>query len=324
MSDLDVAISQFPISSWCSMRMKTYDDGGGTDFYADCPICNGRRKLGISRITKVFHCFKCMEGGHGGDLWTGAASLPRMIRVLEGCSWRQAFKMIYELAGLPEPAPRKRKPGPRGLPKDAIPLSDCQDDERAVVMLRERHCGHLRDSSHLCIGGRFNERIILPTYFLGEETGFEAKATSKSQSPPSLFPEWLETDETVYTIRSWDASRPKFAALTESVLDCETFHGICNAVGLYGKFKEGQVTSLLDLDLTDLYWFLDGDAWTSVLRGIKKTRSLFRSFVVPMPTNEDPNSIGPQGCRDLLEKAREIKTDWDLMECALAWGKPLK
>ena len=306
--------------------MKTYDDGGGTDFYADCPICKGRRKLGISRVKKVFHCFKCMEGGHGGDLWTGAASLPRMIRLLEGCSWRQAFKMIYELAGLPEPPPRKRKQQPRGLPKEAIPLRDCNDNEPAVRMLDRRHVGHLRDRASLCIGGRYNERVLLPTYFLEEETGFEAKATYPSQSPPSLFPEWLETDETVYTIRAWKSKSQaaKSAAVTESVIDCETFHGICNAVGVFGKFKEGQLTPLLELDLTDLYWLLDGDAWTSITRGIRKTRSLFRNFVVPMPNNEDPNSLGPVGCIDLLERAVEVKTDWDLLECAVAWGKPVK
>ena len=59
---------QFPIAAWLGKHTKTYDTGGRV-VYADCPICKGKRKLGVYRYNRVAVCGRCKEGGHGHGIW---------------------------------------------------------------------------------------------------------------------------------------------------------------------------------------------------------------------------------------------------------------
>jgi hypothetical protein len=326
-SDLQSAIDQFPISAWLSKHTQTHDDGTGADFYADCPICGGKRKLGVSRTKKLAHCFRCREGGHGAGTWNGAANLPKLIKLLEGCSWRDSFKLIYELSGLPEPefVPDKRRDRDRRLPSDSYPLGRVNDGEPVIQFLRHRGVEHLRDTCYLCLeNGRYYERLIIPTNQAEEWTGFEAKAIHSSQKPKSLYPEWMQTSESVYTVLSWSPDRT-LAAVTESVLDAETvaLTGV-NAVGIYGSsFKDGQIRALLELGIETLVWMLDGDAWGAQKKAIFKSLGLFEHYVAPVPKGEDPNSLRKGRCEQAFELAVPIKSEWDLMEVAMEWEKGL-
>jgi len=296
----------------------------GKVVYADCPICKGKRKLGIYRQskngTKLAVCGRCKDGGHGQGRWDGVAGLPAFVKLLEGCEWRAAFKLIHELSEVPEAAwAPEDKGGPPSIPRDAIPLSGCDSDERSCQVLRDRHCDHLLDRSFMSIGGAYHERVLLPCYQGETYTGFVARATWPTQEPKSLFPEGMETRETVYTLRNWTPEDCR-AAVTESILDAETFHTLNrNAVGCYGGFKMEQVSALLDLGVEELYWFLDGDAWHLLPKALKHTLPFFTNYLVPMPHQEDPNSLGPAGCGSLWDDAREVTSLVDHMVLTKEW-----
>lgn len=323
---LQEAIQEFPIVSYARRHLNVYPNDGGKVVYADCPFCKGKKKLGIYRYNRVATCGRCREGGHGGGIWTGTASLPRLIKLLEGCTWREAFKLIYSMAGLPEPKwTPPDKVGVPELPEGCVSLSDCLDTEPAVLYLQRRHVGHLRHSAHLCIGGRYHERIILPTYYKDQLTGFEAKAIHVAAEFKSLYADDMETDATIYTTRTWHEGQ-KAVAVTESVLDAETFSAIGkNAIGCYGAFKEGQLVPLHELGVEQLVWFLDGDVpWKKLWRAITITMPFFENYVVPMPIGKhDPNSQGPSGCQSLWDQKQRVTDHLDFMHWGLQWGHKL-
>jgi len=313
---LNLAIDQFPVVGWLSRHVTVYDRGG-QQIYADCPMCRAKKKLSIDRGRGLFHCFKCREGGHGGDIWSGGANLLRFIKIVEQCEWRDAFRMVYELAGVPEPAWQpKEKVAPR-LPNDLFRLLDLGPEERSVKLLETRGVAHLIQSASLCLDANsdYFERVIIPCSFLDEDHGFEAKATTPSQSPKTLYPAWMPTEQTVYTSKRWDPTSSR-VVVTESVFDAETFFGVENAVGTYGSnLHDGQVLALFELGVSDLIWAWDGDAWESTKKAIRKTFGLFRNFVLPIPDREDPNSLGTAWCSSALRSSLvQIKTEWDLTE----------
>jgi len=325
---LEAAIDAFPVVAWLSKHTRVANSDG-EDVYADCPICGGKKKLGVARVEHynrgrlvpkgTANCFKCNEGGFGGEVWNGRASLIRFIKILEGCSWREAFALVYELAGIPEPplAP-KRDHAPR-LPDGLVKLVDCGDNEPCVLTLRNRRVGHLVSSSYVCLNsGPYYERLILPAYFKEEFLGFEAKALA-GQMPPSLYPAWLQTDTSLYTTRAWDSGSVR-VVLTESIIDAETFSGFANAVGCFGGWKEGQLSRLLELNVEELVWAMDGDAWEKQKRAIEHCAPFFRQFVMQIEPDQDPNSLGPGLCEERLSTAQELKGEWDLIELAAAWG----
>lgn len=320
------AIQEFPIVSWARRHLKVYPNDGGKVVYADCPFCRGKKKLGIYRYNRVATCGRCREGGHGGGIWEGTASLPKLIKLVEGCSWREAFKLIYSLAGLPEPkwVPPDQAFIPQ-VPEGAVPLSDCSDNEPAVRLLQDRGVGHLRESAFLCIGGRYHERIIFPTYYKDTLTGFEAKAVHESAKFKSLYADDMETDSTVYTVRSWNENS-KSCAVTESVIDSETFSPIgYNAVGCYGGFKDGQLLPLHELGIEELVWYLDGDVpWPKLWKALQKTLPFFQNSIAFVPQGKhDPNSMGPQMCDYQWHKRIVIRDQLEFMQLGIDWGRGL-
>lgn len=319
------AIEAFPVVRWLRSHTTVHSSMGGV-VYADCPICQGKRKLGLYRRSKggskLAVCGRCKDGGHGQGRWGGVAGLPAFVKLLEGfAEWRDAFKFIHEMAEVPEAEwkPDRSNAGPPQLPDGCIPIDNLRDDERAVALLRERHAWHLHDRASLCIGGKYHERLILPCYQQEVYTGFEAKATHPGQELKSLYPPEMDTREILYTSRNWQGDDTR-AALTESVLDAETFHSLSrNAVGCYGGLKMEQVSILLDLGVEELYWYLDGDAWELIPKGLRHTLPFFDNYLVPMPADEDPNSLGPDGCDELWDRARLVTSLTDHMALTEEW-----
>lgn len=320
MSSLDEAIAAFPVITWASQYTTVYDKGG-RNVYADCPICSGKKTLGIEREKKIFHCFKCNEGGRGGDIWNGKAHVTRMIRLVTGISWNDTIELIYRMSGFPDP-PRQKKSTPiQLLPKEAEPLKDASNFHPGVIYLTYRKMQHLQNTSYFCRTGQYKDRVILPAYFLGEMIGYEAKSSIKGVKPPSLFPDWMDTYSYVYTTSiNWES---KFLIVTESIFDAETFGS--NAIGCYGGFKEGHLPTLLNLrkkGLESLIWALDWDAWKKQSKAIlTKTVGLFNNYVVNMPYKKDPNDLGREACWNLLNTRLRISDELDMLQAEIKFSK---
>ncbi len=314
-SNLALASRDFPISRWLSEHADVVDHGGKY-IYLDCPVCGGRKKLIVRRESKRASCYRCSDGGHGGDTWNGEANLLELICLIEGCSKREAVQRIFELAEWPDTTPLQHTSRPRRIiPRDAIPLTKVRKDHPAQKVLRERQLQHLEDRLYMCPDGDYADRWILPCMYFGELQGFEAK-TYRGGNPKSLFPkDWFSTQDTIYTTYQWDMATT-FVVITESIFDAETFG--CNTIGIYGShLHPGQLLRLFELKakgITKLVWCLDEDAWKKQRQSILSSTAMwFDNYVCRLPKGTDPNELGRKRCWDLVAKSSQVNSEVDLL-----------
>lgn len=313
------AIQEFPAIAWLSEHTQVFDRGG-RNVYAVCPLCSDANKqkpektLALWRENKLFHCFKCDEGQRCREIWNGKANLVQMICILEKISIGAAIEKIFKDTGMPDP-PRFKKSEPKKLlPDNVFPLTSAASDHPAVVWTLKR-APHLLESSYVTVGSKYDGRVIFPTYYFGEVTGFEAK-TYSNQKPKSVFPDWFDTYTTFYTTKRWEPDLDVMI-ITESLVDAETL-GI-NCIGVYGSsLKDGQLTKLLTLanekKVKELVWMLDGDAWAKQIKIIyKKTIGIFNNSVIKLPNKLDPNELGFQRAWEYVHNRVRIRDEFDLV-----------
>lgn len=305
-------MNDFPLVGWLSGITRVYDSGG-INIYADCPVCGGVKKLGVHRHKGLFHCFKCLEGGHGEGTWTGAANLIGFVSVVNKTSWYEAKKFVYMLSGIKDiPAP-ELEVKKEEFPPNVVPVCDLFRLHVAKKFVTRRELDHL--DLVYCEEGEYAHRVIIPTFYQNDLTGFEAKAVLDWVKPKSLFPTWQDTLR-VYTTRFWNESSSR-VVVTESVVDAETFSGVENAVGCYGLFKLKQLKSILDLKPKAIVWALDGDQFGKIQFALEATLSYADNYVIPFAPDEDPNSVGRKFLGDRLEDAVHVKTLWDMYELSV-------
>lgn len=314
-------IKHFPIKSWIQKYVRTYDSGGEV-LYADCFCCGGRRKLGIYLRNRIAVCGRCKDGGHGGEVWSGVAGLPKLIKLLTNWSWTAVFDYIKAQTYFPDEEAEEPLQLPiLDIPPTSIPLSECSPKDIGNLFLESRGVGHLKECSYICTRGKYKDRVIVPTAYIDEVFGFEAKSIYKSIYPKALYPAGMKTNDVLYTAKNWDFDS-SVVVVTESVFDAEAFHTLnINAVGCFGGFKPGQLSALLQLNAEKVYWFLDGDAWGKVQNAVTTGNSFFRNYVVKFNRDEDPSSVGRDRLHDLYRTAKEIKTIWEFYEVSFNWGK---
>lgn len=320
MSSFHEAIEEFPICQWAQETLSNVRVGS-TEITADCPFCYGYQKLYLNIEKKVTNCFRCEAHG----VRKGGASLFGFIAELFG-SKKAAYSTIKSRVGLPDfhPEPSARLPKASLIPEGVISLKQLPDTEPAIQYLKKRHAAQLVPYSYLCLTGQFRGRVILPCLYDGVLVGSECKSLYKSVKPKSLYhpKDIFKTSQTVYTNLNWNP-KSKVAVITESILDAETFDGIENSLGIYGcVLKPEQVDAILALGVEKLIWALDGDAFKKIITSIPKlTLDVFENWVTNLGKKEDPNSIGPQGCKELVAGAVRINGEWDLYDCACKWDK---
>lgn len=309
MPDLREAIQRFDIVGFSAQFIDILRDYG-TDVIADCPICQGKRKLYISRNKRIVRCFTCDEMGLGGDTWTGRADLIQWITILQGCSRREAVELVMTSSGfvyVPEIVEQKDYT----FPREALRISEnCNYDHPCRVELRRRNLEHLMDHWYMCPTGKYSGRFILPVRYFDKQLGFEAKSYS-GHTPKSL--SMCEPDS-LYSTVCWDKARP-FAVITESIFDAETV-GV-NALGLMGSgMSADRFARLLDCKkhgVEELIWLLDADAFDKQRRLIERWgMSRFRNKFAMTPDGLDPNAMGLQKCWDCINAAKPINSVLDL------------
>jgi hypothetical protein len=322
-SYVKTACQKFPLLRWLAEHFRLRDRGHAVRI--DCPHCGGYRTLSVYVESRRIICFKCADGGAGGDNWSGRGNIVDLVRLVERLDRRAAVQRVVQLAGMPEFDVREALPDhdePHALfPDDAFRVDASAADHPARIRLRARGLAHLESQTWFAVTGQYAGRWLLPVWYLGAMQGFEAK-TYLNAKPKALYPEWLETSRTLYTTPRWDFSLG-YIVVTESIFDAETVGQ--NAIGLFGSvLRDGQVLRLLelrDLGIGKLIWLLDGDAWkkqrTAILR---RTRGFFQNYVCPIPKDADPNSLGHAGCHELLRRADPVGDSLGMTKLALEYA----
>ena len=309
--NLKEAIEKFPIVRWLGSHVQVWDSGGA-NVWITCPVCQTKKKLGVHRQHKKAQCFKCNEGGAGGAVWNGKAGLLKLIELVERCDRRTAINRVFELSGVSDFGYVAKEIPTVQIPREAIALKDCPTHP-ASQMLTRRHCGHLIQSSYVCVDGRYSHRVLMPIHWFGEFVGIDAKSYTNA-TPKSLFPEWQEAGA-MHATGAWDHTAD-FAVVTESVLDAETLG--CNAIGILGSvLRPAQLNRLLKLrqqGVQRLVWFLDYDAWRKQYNAIFRKTGMFDNLIVPLESDSDPNDLGREKCWDLVRNAVPIEDELDLFQ----------
>lgn len=313
----------FPLLGWLSRFTTIRSHDNQDNIYADCMFCKGEAKLAASKLHNIFRCYKCYEGGYCRSIWKGTCNLPRMVMLLEQCSYGKALSRISELSGTiiqTQIITNTRPPKPEHIwPQESMWLRECSQTNPGRLMLQRRSVDHLIQDARYCVTGKYGERVLLPAHYFDSIKGFEAKATYPDQKPKTLYPEWFRTGESIYTTKNWDWNQD-FAVITESILDAETLG--CNTIGLYGSFmKVSQFELILNLrrkGISTLVWMLDEDALKKSLKAILTHASIFfQNFVVKMPFREDPNSLGRDLCWKLVTTAWKLESESDIIKILL-------
>jgi hypothetical protein len=306
--EFQLAVDKFDLVGWTENYAPIRSE---TEKYArfDCPFCDGRRTLNVGKRVKVVRCFRCEGVGHSD--WEGRANIVDWIMLLKGGTKFDAVKTILQDAGLT--VRRDFVPENRNyeIPKDALPIAaSCAEDHPCRLYLKRRHVGHLANKFYVCVSGKFTGRIIMPINWMGKYLGYDAK-TYFNQSPKSLV---FCPGDSIYSSYTWNKTLG-FAVMTESVLDAETV-GV-NSCGLLGSdVGEDRFPHLLELrkhGIHTLVWFLDADALSKQWKIIFRWTSIyFQNKAVRAPVGEDPNSLGPSRCWDLINSAKLIESEYDL------------
>ena len=311
------AVRRFAVVSWIRGHTKIYDVSGD-NFYADCPICHGVKRLGISRERKIFHCFRCNEGGHGGGLWTGRTGLIGMVMLLEKLKYEEAVAFILKSTGIEDiPTVRKARISSATieLPKERHDLKALPEEHRAIQYMNSRGMQHLVPYSWFCVSGRYADRVILPGMYFDKFVGFEAKTLYKTILPKSLFPTWFNTSEWFYTSFDWKFERGVMV-ITESIFDAETVGR--NAIGIYGStLHEGQMARMIELaskGIKKIVWMLDSDAWKKQTRAVFQLSAFFETYAMSLPMPHDPNSLGRDWIYANIQNARRIRNELDMFD----------
>jgi hypothetical protein len=317
-----IDFSGFPIKNYLSNFTTLRSDNSVDNSTWDCPFCGGKSTFVASHLRYIFRCYRCFEGGYCSDIWKGTCGLPQLIRILEKCSYPEAFSKINFLRGIPDTfssRPQRPKLERDFWPRGTIPMSDCSPSNPGRLMLRRRGVEHLCEHCFYSMGGKYNERVLIPALWSGEVIGFEAKNIYPSQVPKTLYPDWFRKGEYLYSTHNWDRSSD-FCVITESILDAETL-GV-NAIGLYGSsLNSVQFSLLLQLrskGIKRLVWMLDADALKKEVKMIvRQSSSFFTNYISMLPIGEDPNSIGRSKAWEAVSKAALISGEEDLLALLL-------
>lgn len=304
---------------WVKSRLKVVNESG-KEIIAQCPTC-GRSTLWINPDKGVCICYRdCFSGG-----------LAHLVMVVEGCSFREAKKLLEEEGAFSIDDLRNRFDKLRPIHEHVSVIQDlpagfqpCFDGRRYHIpeYLDEREFDDDTLRQHgigFALEGRYFNRVIIPIHCVGNKT-FQArimgkpsnftwrdKMTGKIREPSKyLSPKGAKIGNHLY----WYDNTPqrKHLIAVEGMFDAIRlisfgFYSIANfgkrmtnkQISLLSKLKPKSITFLYDDGaISDAH----ADAWRT-----KQRLRYMPISVAELNVGEDPDSLGLKGGRKAINTA---------------------
>jgi len=260
---------------------------------APCPICpsvvgtpDPHAALGVHFSSGKFHCFRC---GCWGRISTAGAdddAPPRLDRAAHGAD--------PELGPPPDWEPLWREPG-----SSAISLAPARrylaDRGVSSQTVEEARIG-------ACLSGAVGGRVVAPLLTIdGEWVGWQARLWTEPRGRQLKYVSatGMDRESNVYNPAALAVETDVPALVVEGMFDALPYWP--DAVALFGKPSEGQVSALLSAP-RPIVVVLDGDAWLEAeMLAARLAFDGARAGWVHLPPKTDPNDVDPAW---LVEEAR--------------------
>jgi len=273
---------------------------GEIAFY--CPFCNHhKKKLQINLETQKWHCWVCNKGGYKVGILLRKINAPREIikQVLQHLDEYVSYSKDKEEVTEYEVS----------LPKHYKPLWIKTNDplyRNALVYLKRRGVGVreiLRYSIGYCNGGRYSNRIIVPSYdtdgklnyFLARDMFPNSKF--KYKNPP------MSKDTVCFEL---------FINWNEPIILCEgVFDAISirrNVIPLLGKFpSKTLVKRLVEKKVKTVYVALDEDAKKDAVKLSKFLMDYGITTYLLEMNGKDPSELGFKEFWNIIKQSKQSK-----------------
>ena len=267
-----------------------------------CPFCNHhKKKLQVNLETQKWHCWVCNKGGYKVGILLRKLNAPREIikEVLKHLDEYVSYSKDKEEVTQYEVS----------LPKHYKPLWVKTNDplyRNALVYLKRRGIGVieiLRYSIGYCNGGRYSNRIIVPSYdtdgklnyFLARDMFPDSKF--KYKNPP------MSKDTVCFEL---------FINWNEPIILCEgVFDAISirkNVIPLLGKFpSKTLVKRLIEKKVKTVYVALDEDAKRDAVKLSKFLMDYGITTYLLEMNGKDPSELGFKEFWNIIKQSKQSK-----------------
>ena len=267
-----------------------------------CPFCNHhKKKLQVNLETQKWHCWVCNKGGYKVGILLRKINAPREIikEVLKHLDEYVSYSKDKEEVTQYEVS----------LPKHYKPLWVKTNDplyRNALVYLKRRGIGVieiLRYSIGYCNGGRYSNRIIVPSYdtdgklnyFLARDMFPDSKF--KYKNPP------MSKDTVCFEL---------FINWNEPIILCEgVFDAISirrNVIPLLGKFpSKTLVKRLVEKKVKTVYVALDEDAKKDAVKLSKFLMDYGITTYLLEMNGKDPSELGFKEFWNIIKQSKQSK-----------------
>ena len=267
-----------------------------------CPFCNHhKKKLQVNLETQKWHCWVCNKGGYKVGILLRKINAPREII-------KEVLKHLDEYVSYSKDKEEVTK-YEVSLPKHYKPLWIKTNDplyRNAIVYLKRRGIGVieiLRYSIGYCNGGRYSNRIIVPSYdtdgklnyFLARDMFPDSKF--KYKNPP------MSKDTVCFEL---------FVNWNEPVILCEgVFDAISvrkNVIPLLGKFpSKTLVKRLIEKKVKTVYVALDEDAKKDAVKLSKFLMDYGITTYLLEMNGKDPSELGFKEFWNIIKQSKQSK-----------------
>ena len=267
-----------------------------------CPFCNHhKKKLQVNLETQKWHCWVCNKGGYKIGILLRKINAP--IEII-----KQVLKYLDEYVSYSKDKEEVTK-YEVSLPKHYKPLWVKTNDplyRNALVYLKRRGIGVieiLRYSIGYCNGGRYSNRIIVPSYdtdgklnyFLARDMFPDSKF--KYKNPP------MSKDTVCFEL---------FINWNEPIILCEgVFDAISvrkNVIPLLGKFpSKTLVKRLIEKKVKTVYVALDEDAKKDAVKLSKFLMDYGITTYLLEMNGKDPSELGFNDFWSIVKQSKQSK-----------------
>lgn len=280
-----------------------------------CPFCGeDRYHCGINQEKNIFACWKCSVKG----------DIAKLLSKLLGISYTEAKDIVNPQSDLKKVLEEREKKSFKTeeiIKKKVFKLPEHtylfrQDrtnlwQETALKFLREKYnlmWGHILDAKlHYCIGGKYQNCIIIPIYYNNKLVNFIGRTWDKSSKMRYLN---CSNEESIYNTKSllynYDNIKPKKdLILVEGAFDCIKA-GLDRSVALCGtEVTQKQKNLLIGLKAKKIIIMFDADVHITTTKrkaqDLADYLSIFvKTRVVKLPDNKDPGEMEREEINDLI------------------------
>jgi len=264
-----------------------------------CPFCKENNyHLGIFKEGGNFSCWKCKYSGSLYELLRELIKVPYYDFVI-------TIKRLEATRKAPEYEKKQEEKKYPKLPDFCVEAEKCHIFPVFQKFIKKRKLNMdtlIERNVHFCYAGKYTHRMILPIYHHYQLIGFQARDLTgwgkKKYDNPEHFP---------ITNYFYNFDRAKYfrsIIIVEGIFDCWRIAELDGVVASFTSNLSTQQQLLLveEIKPKEVIIAWDFDAYRTALKIGKKIASLFKTKVLILPEDRDPDLLGIEPIKQLIKE----------------------